>query len=557
MNIPDIKAQAALEFIATYGWGLLAIVIGVAIVYSLGLFSTTTFINNQCTFTSNFGCLKAFLYTNGTLYINIEQSSPDPINITAVGCDTTGIPTNMTQLSNAVYLPIGASASFSTICYQNGTLSKSASGTPYKGYVLINYTNQDTGFRHLEVGTLIQKSIPTFSLAPTTTLTIHTTTTSTSTSSTTSTIVTTTSVGTTTTTGTSTSTSTTSTSTSTTSTSTSTTSTSASTTSTIHYVPIILTNSQSSATNAPLQVMFVVNSALYSSYINSQWNNVEFTTGPAATGTVLQAWIENSPSNGAASTIVWVNIPYSIAANGGTNTINMDLMGSNVMSAAGPTGEAPQLSGNYGQYDNGALVFTNYWNFAGSALPANLQGANFIGGSGGSYVQNNGIVIKSNLGGYAILDALSMTSPYVLDTYGSIAGAGGSYGYRPAMIISAGNAINNPNVIALDQGGFGSNMFCLYSYSGGYSNIGLFGGIVPAGNFQISAMVGGNNYYIGATPAGTATVYTYNPYSTPNKGNYVGIGSEITGNGITYYWFRTRTFPPNTIMPSVSFGSVV
>src|SRR2546428_12450609 len=33
-------------------------------------------------------------------------------------------------------------------------------------------------------------------------------------------------------------------------------------------------------------------------------------------------------------------------------------------------GEARGLSGSYGQYDNGANVFGNYWNFAGASLPS-------------------------------------------------------------------------------------------------------------------------------------------------------------------------------------------
>ncbi len=97
-------------------------------------------------------------------------------------------------------------------------------------------------------------------------------------------------------------------------------------------MPVTLTNSQTSPTPSPFQEMITINSQSYSAYINSNWNNVEFTTGPDATGTVLQAWVESGASNGAASTVVWVDLPYSIAASS-TNTINMDFVGGSVMSS--------------------------------------------------------------------------------------------------------------------------------------------------------------------------------------------------------------------------------
>ncbi|MEM3212265.1 MAG: DUF2341 domain-containing protein, partial [Candidatus Micrarchaeaceae archaeon] len=126
-------------------------------------------------------------------------------------------------------------------------------------------------------------------------------------------------------------------------------------------MPITLTNSQSTATPAPFQQMVVVNSNAYSAYINSQWSNVEFTTGSDGTGTALQAWVESNASNTATHTIVWINLPNGIGASSSI-TIYMDFMPSNVMSASGPTGEAPQLSSTYAEYDNGASVFSAYVN---------------------------------------------------------------------------------------------------------------------------------------------------------------------------------------------------
>ena len=135
----------------------------------------------------------------------------------------------------------------------------------------------------------------------------------------------------------------------------------------IYYVPITITNSNG-ATGSNFQQMFTINSQTYQSYINSGWSNVKFTTGPLATGSTLQAWVESGASNTATSTIVWVLFPSGIAS--GSTTIYMNFMTSNVMSSSGPTGEAPQLSSTYAQYDNGASVFPFYDNFYGTSLNA-------------------------------------------------------------------------------------------------------------------------------------------------------------------------------------------
>ena len=153
-----IKAQSAMEYLTTYGWAILIIGISLGALYALGLFSPGAFVSNQCVFPADFGCLNNFLYTNGTFVLNIEQATDSAINITAIGCNEAGMATNMTTLSVPIYMPIGGSATFNTPCYANGTVFTNPVGTLYKGYIVVNYTSLGTGFQHVLVGTLIQKS---------------------------------------------------------------------------------------------------------------------------------------------------------------------------------------------------------------------------------------------------------------------------------------------------------------------------------------------------------------------------------------------------------------
>ncbi len=169
-------------------------------------------------------------------------------------------------------------------------------------------------------------------------------------------------------------------------------------------IPVVISNGQQLPTPAPFQQMLTINS-LSIPQINSNWSNVEFSTGVNATGTILQAWVEENATNSSASTIVWVKLPYSIAAYS-QNAIYLDVMGASEMSASGPTGEAPQLSRTYGQYDNGANVFNFYDNFAGGALGA--AWGNQSAGDGFYHV-GNGLFINET---YFPTFALSLNSTY-------------------------------------------------------------------------------------------------------------------------------------------------
>ena len=96
--------------------------------------------------------------------------------------------------------------------------------------------------------------------------------------------------------------------------------------------------------------------------------NVEFFY---ANGTIIPSWLEQYHSGYA---IWWVKTG-SIAANSKI-TIYMGFASktTNLLNNK-TTGEAPQLSSTYAEYDNGANVFTNYWNFAGTALPSGWTGS--------------------------------------------------------------------------------------------------------------------------------------------------------------------------------------
>jgi len=154
-----LKLQSAMEYLMTYGWAILIISIALAALYMMGLFSPSSFITSSCIFPADFSCLQDFMSTNGVLTVNIEQSTEAPIDITAIGCNSNVTLANMQQYqgSSAIYVPIGGNYTFNIQCYSGSTQFSGSPGSLFKGYVIMNYTDLETGFPHTTEATLIQK----------------------------------------------------------------------------------------------------------------------------------------------------------------------------------------------------------------------------------------------------------------------------------------------------------------------------------------------------------------------------------------------------------------
>lgn len=150
-----LSGQSAMEYLTTYGWAILIIAV-VASVFAV-LLLRNNIVKNVCVLPAEFSCIRAYVQSNGTLVINLVQSTQSPINITALGCNTNATVLYMTHVSPPVTLQIGNNATESVACkYRNGTAYTQPPGTLFKGYFIFNYTDLQTGFPHTETGTLAE-----------------------------------------------------------------------------------------------------------------------------------------------------------------------------------------------------------------------------------------------------------------------------------------------------------------------------------------------------------------------------------------------------------------
>ena len=312
-----------------------------------------------------------------------------------------------------------------------------------------------------------------------------------------------------------------------------------------NYVALNISNSQSTATPNPFQQMINITSADSGwTYINNTGNhfgqNVEFFY---SNGTVIPSWLENYTSGHA---IWWVKTG-SIAANSKL-TIYMGFANktTNLFNNK-TTGEAPQLSPTYAEYDDGANVFTAYSNFAGTNLPSDFT--SYVGSA--TLTVNNGLNIQvANNGCSSTWAGIIYNNPInaadsIVETYSS--------GTRVAGPEDVGIYTGNSDTAGgyagvADTWGWGYG-----TISGGYGNIG--------NPFDISSGSGvASIYWIGNGDEGVGWNYNFVSSSNTNEGwsssLYASIqdGECSPGANMEYYWFRVRSYPPNGIMPVKILG---
>lgn len=274
-----------------------------------------------------------------------------------------------------------------------------------------------------------------------------------------------------------------------------------------------------------------------SGYLASNLQNVNWQDGA---GNILNSWLESGNTNSATTSVYWIKLPNSIPANSSV-TIYLCFYATSVNNFnTSNTGEAPTLSGTYGQYDNGANVFSNYWNFAGTSLPSGWSAID------ATVSVSNGVTITTNTGYNWIGAYTTVTTPNssIIDTYAKTTSVNSNYGFDIATqgVSFQNSAGGPPSAFYFGTGGSPISSPTANGANGGTG-------------------IGGTMFILSAVVVSGAPVIQAN-YSTQVTGTYsittptqIGIGSSAT-NSAFFQWLRTRLYPPSGVMPADSFGSV-
>jgi len=503
-----IKAQSAMEYLMTYGWAILIVAVVLGALYSLGVFNGAAFLGTSCISASGFYCANPTLSTGGVLTVTIGQATgttfknaylyfvPSGTNFSTSDPGTSiGTLNSGQQVTVSIPLPTGSPypAAYTL-------------GTPISGYLYLQFTDIYGTTEVNKIATVLTKVIATSSAVL-----------SQSPTSIPSGIV--------------------------------------------AYVPITLSNSQSSATPSPFQQMIQINEGNYANYITYNGNiaNFEFFT---QSGSVLPAWIE---SNNSGTLTVWINLPNGIPASSSLAIyLGFASKSTNLLSSSGTSGigEAPQLScpnpantigcSTYAEYDDGAGVFNFYDNFAGNTLNTNKWSV----ASGLTYSVNNGLsVTGSSQCGAGIESTATLSAPIIVEGYASFSSdsstATGCYISGLGIWYTSGGQITH---------GWAPDSVQKYAINGWTSSSTFWS---SADNPQPST----NTYYVwglGYISASSAIGYV-NYQQVSSTSTSISTSGSLTviinlqDNNVfpmSYYWYRVRAYPPNGVMPSVSFGGL-
>lgn len=157
-----VKAQSAMEYLLTYSWALMIAAGVIAALFLLGIFTPNTTAGTGCVLIVGFSCPNVYVTSLGVATINILQATPYPINVTAIGCNTNSTPVHMqiplNPPSNQISIQSGANYTFSSIqCYAGGSAYSGSSGSEFTGYLIINYTNTQTGLPQTIIGKMFTR----------------------------------------------------------------------------------------------------------------------------------------------------------------------------------------------------------------------------------------------------------------------------------------------------------------------------------------------------------------------------------------------------------------
>ena len=137
------KSQAALEFLMTYGWAILVVLVAVGALAYFGVLSPDKFLPSKCVLQPGIGCVD-FKVSGATNIISVVLQNSlgydlSSITVKAENCGTDSAPATLTNGQKTTY---------------DITCSPVLSGSKYSGALNVTYTITDTGLSHTNQGTL-------------------------------------------------------------------------------------------------------------------------------------------------------------------------------------------------------------------------------------------------------------------------------------------------------------------------------------------------------------------------------------------------------------------
>ncbi len=164
MKIFNRKAQAATEFIMTYGWAILVVLAAIGALAYFGVLSPDKFLPERCTFPSGIDCIDKAVITasSGDVQLALKNNIGYSMNVTGVitvtdDCTLNATPggVNLLAVNGVTFVPANGA-----VILNNGqaTLLVDCGDTKatgrFKSDLTISYTNLETFLSHRATGNI-------------------------------------------------------------------------------------------------------------------------------------------------------------------------------------------------------------------------------------------------------------------------------------------------------------------------------------------------------------------------------------------------------------------
>lgn len=143
------RAQSALEYLMTYGWAILIIIIVGAALYALGVFSPGTFTGKRSTGFSAFQMTDFKVDANANVTVDIGNRLGKTIKLNSIIATYKNSACNYTSGAN-----IGPNAAYTITFPCSAEWSGLTPKASYSVSIDFNYTDPDSGLWHYDSGTL-------------------------------------------------------------------------------------------------------------------------------------------------------------------------------------------------------------------------------------------------------------------------------------------------------------------------------------------------------------------------------------------------------------------
>ena len=152
------RGQAAMEFLMTYGWAILVVLIVIGALAYFGVLNPQQFLPQKCQFSTGLVCVDKQLTNDGVFKLRISNGLGNAIDITGISItDTQGFASCDSSADSAWTNTILLSGEEKNIvCNMPATPAPDLkSGQRIKANMVLSYDDKQTGYQHDVPGPLL------------------------------------------------------------------------------------------------------------------------------------------------------------------------------------------------------------------------------------------------------------------------------------------------------------------------------------------------------------------------------------------------------------------